>query len=113
MRTILLAVLLAAACGDDRPRSNLDAQARKTDAAVTDSGPTPDVPPPSVDAAPPPMPACGDAGTCAFPPSTCLDSNYLVYYTGGSCANGTCQFTTNTMYCYGGCMNGGCLGGFT
>jgi len=60
------------------------------------------------------MAACGgDAGTCAIPPPTCLDSNYLVFYTGGACDGGTCQFMTNLLFCDGGCVNGGCQGGFT
>lgn len=90
---------------------------RAADAAPlssTDVGPTPDVPPPSIDAGPPPVQTCEpDAGVCSFPASTCLDANYLVYYTGGDCIGGTCQFMTNLMFCYGGCTNGGCLGGFT
>ena len=79
--------------------------------AVIDSAPPPR---PTVDAGPPPMEACGgDAGTCMLPPSTCLDSNYLVYYTGGTCAAGMCELATNLLYCPSGCVNGGCAGGFT
>ena len=85
------------------------------DAALADA--TIDSPPPprpSVDAGPPPVEACGgDAGACMLPPSTCLDANYLVYYTGGTCGSGTCAFTTNLLYCPSGCVNGGCAGGFT
>jgi hypothetical protein len=86
------------------------------DAAIDSVYVVPDAPPPSVDAAPAPMPACKlDAGTsCPLPPSTCLDQYYLIYYTGGDCTDGTCHFMTNLMYCgpYG-CTNGGCNGGFT
>jgi hypothetical protein len=73
-----------------------------------------DVPPPSVDAGPPPMVSCSTAApTCDLPPSTCLDSHYMVYYGDGTCVGDVCQYTTNTLYCPSGCVNGGCSGGFT
>ena len=110
VRLALAALVLTAAC--DHGTAQRDAAPRLSDAyQFPDAAPPP---PPSVDAGPPPMPPCGaDAGTCQFPPSTCLDPHYLLYYTGGACVNGTCQFTTNLMYCPAGCVNGGCLGGFT
>lgn len=103
---------LGVACGDQThpPTST----GRGKDAAVDSVYVVPDGPPPSVDAPPPPMPACtNDAGECQLPPSACLDTWYLLYYTGGDCTNGTCHFTSNLMYCPGTCMNGGCSGGFT
>jgi hypothetical protein len=101
---------LAVGCSHTRSRP----VEKNADAALDAVYVVPDGPPPSVDAAPPPMPACmADAGTCQLPPSTCLDDWYLVYYTGGDCVDGTCRFTTNLLYCPSTCMNGGCSGGFT
>lgn len=101
-------------------------------AIVMEDAPPPDVPPyvmpdaapPPFDAAPLPEMACNaepDAGPpCELPPSQCLDAWYLIYYTGGDCVDGTCQFETNWLYCYGGCQSfadpsggAGCGGGFT
>src|SRR5689334_21946309 len=111
MVRVALIALLAAGCHSNHPVGR-DASPRIADAYVFPDSPPP--PPPSVDAGPPPMPPCAaDAGTCQFPPSSCLDAHYLVYYTGGACVDGTCQFTTNLMYCPYGCVNGGCQGGFT
>ena len=82
--------------------------------AFVDLTDAPPPPPPSVDAGPPPMMSCSSAApTCELPPSTCLDSHYLVYYTNGTCVSDMCQYTTNMMYCPSGCANGGCQGGFT
>ena len=73
-----------------------------------------DAPPPSVDAGPPPKMACSvSAPTCNLPPSTCLDSHYLVYYTNSSCISDECQYAMDMLYCPSGCVNGGCSGGFT
>ena len=85
----------------------------------------PDSPPPSVDAGPPPLVTCSepkgnphvDAGVqCPLPASVCLDEIYLVYYTGGTCVDGVCQFETNLMGCDLQCVSysdpsygGGCL----
>jgi hypothetical protein len=106
-----VAIIVCGGCGDARRPTPRTADAQPIDAPWV----APDVAPPSVDAAPAPMPACvADAGLCPLPPSTCLDSWYLVYYTGGDCTNGTCQFETHVMYCGGdGCQNGGCLPAFT
>lgn len=118
-RSVLLGVVLLAACNDQSTSHRIDApvpDAATADAAPPDAAfvPRPDAPPPSMDAGPPPVQACGgDAGACEVPPSTCLDENYLIYYTGGTCEEGTCQFTTNLMYCDEPCVYGGCFGGFT
>jgi hypothetical protein len=106
----LVAVL--ASCGDShRPTTGPGHDAPPVDTAYV---PPPDAPPPTVDAPPAPAPACTmDAGDCQLPPSTCLDQWYLLYYTGGDCVDGTCQFTTNLMYCPETCQSGGCLPGFT
>ena len=89
-----------------------------------------DAPPPTIDApfvpfdsfrpppdtGPPLSTACSDAGTCELPPSTCLDREWLVYYesASSSCDDaGTCSFTTRALYCFDGCVAGGCDPGFT
>jgi hypothetical protein len=112
MWRVVLALALIPACSDDkRPPEQRAADAAPIDAVHV----YPDAPPPTVDAPPAPMPTCTmDAGECQLPPSTCLDPSYLLYYEGGACVDGTCQFTTHLMYCgENGCANGGCLGGFT
>jgi hypothetical protein len=69
---------------------------------------------PTVDAGPPPAMSCSmQAPACELPPSTCLDANYLVYYTDPMCVGDMCQYTTNLMYCSIGCVNGGCQHVFT
>src|SRR3954469_12644451 len=91
-----VALVVGVGCGEKRQRPTQGAVDAPLDVVYV----VPDAPPPSVDAAPPPMQACVmDAGTCPLPPSTCLDTWYLVYYTGGDCVDGMCQFTTNLMYC--------------
>ena len=93
-----------------------DAAARDAELIIVDSAP---LPPPSVDAGPPPVVACGlDAGMCELPPSQCLDSNYLYYYDTATCEAGTCAFTAKSLYCTHGCVTdqsqGYCQsGGFT
>ncbi|MBA3462850.1 MAG: hypothetical protein H0T46_23040 [Deltaproteobacteria bacterium] len=107
LRLLAAASLLTNACDTPKRVVPRDATPDSFVAAI-------DAPPPSVDAGPPPMMACTAAApTCALPPSTCLDSRYLVYYTDGSCVSDMCQYTTNVMYCPSGCVNGGCQGGFT
>lgn len=115
LRATLLALAFIAACGPgerDHEGAPLKLDAARIDTPVpVDSPPRPQ---PSVDAGAPPTLSCGeDAGACEPPPSTCLDSNYLLYYTGGTCTAGTCELITNLLYCPGGCSNGGCQGGFT
>ncbi|MFI5298686.1 MAG: hypothetical protein ACHREM_11360 [Polyangiales bacterium] len=77
----------------------------------------------------PPTFACTDAGTadatvaidatitdaasldpeCPLPPSVCAsDGQWLVYYSGGTCSAGTCQFTAHEMKCEIACFSGGC-----
>jgi hypothetical protein len=109
-RAALFVVLIAGCSDKERPPTG-----QGSDAAVIDSVfIVPDAAPPTVDAPPPPMPSCtNDAGECQLPPSACLDNFYMLYYTGGTCQDGTCQFMTNLMYCPWGCVNGGCSGGFT
>jgi hypothetical protein len=111
MWRVVAALALIASC-NDKPQPPIEHAA---DAAPVDTVyVVPDAPPPSVDAPPAPMPTCTmDAGECELPPSTCLDQWYLLYYTGGDCVDGTCQFTTNLMYCPDTCQSGGCLPGFT
>ncbi len=107
-----VALAALAACGDHgQPQTPRDAKVDATPDAIVDAFVPP---PPPFDAPPPPVVSCeADAGTCQLPPSVCLDTQYLIYYTGGDCAAGTCSFVTNLLYCYGLCENGGCLGGFT
>jgi len=111
-RFAVLGIVLGVGCGDSKRQRPTGPTA---DAPVDVTYVVPDAPPPSVDAAPPPVEACQmDAGQCQLPPSTCLDTQYLVYYTGGDCVDGTCRFMTNVMYCGGwGCQNGGCVPAFT
>ena len=108
-RAVVLAVMVAAC---DEPK-----RVPPIDAVITDAAPLPidaPPPPPTVDAGPPPAMACGpDAGTCELPPSTCLDSSYLLYYTAATCEVDTCAYTSALMWCVSGCINGGCDGGFT
>ena len=109
-RVVLLLALISACSDKQRPPVEHTSDAAPVDTVWV----APDAPPPSVDAPPAPMPACTmDAGACELPPSTCLDQWYLLYYTGGDCVDGTCQFTTNLMYCPDTCQSGGCLPGFT
>jgi len=111
LRFLAVASLLAIAC--DTPRRGDPADA-PVDAQVDAQVSPTDAPPPSMDAGPPPMVSCSaSAPTCDLPPSTCLDTNYLIYYTDGTCVDDACQYTTNLLYCPSGCVNGGCQGGFT
>lgn len=110
VKLLAVASLLLAACDATKRIEPKDAPAE----ALVDLTDAPPPPPPSVDAGPPPMMSCSTAApTCALPPSTCLDSRYLVYYTGGTCVSDMCQYMTNLLYCPSGCVNGGCQGGFT
>jgi hypothetical protein len=110
-RYLAVVSVLASACDSHGASRDAADQAADATAVLVDSPPPP---PASVDAGPPPMMACSVAApTCELPPSTCLDSNYLVYYTDGSCVADQCQYTTNLLYCPEGCVNGGCPGGFT
>src|SRR5690349_18024974 len=105
------AALLASAC--DVPRRADRKDAADADAAVVLVD-APPLPPPSVDAGPPPAMSCSVAApTCELPPSTCLDNNYLVYYNGSSCVNDVCEYMEFMLYCPNGCSNAGCFGGFT
>jgi hypothetical protein len=64
---------------------------------------------PPLDAADPPDASCGDdADDCAFPPSACADSHWLVYYVNGACALGHCQWQKRYFYCDQSCSVGGC-----
>jgi hypothetical protein len=62
---------------------------------------------------PPPV-ACGaeagdDAGPCPLPPSTCGDSQWLVYYDDGQCVAGQCVWQKRHRGCGGGgCFKGAC-----
>jgi hypothetical protein len=113
VRLAILGAWLAAAC-DSGGRQIADAfdghVGIELDASTIDAWLPP---PPSHDAGQPAATSCGgDASTtCALPPSTCLDENYLLYYTDPVCDGGTCRYTTNLMYCV--CVNDGCDGGFT
>jgi len=112
VRFLAAASLVVIAC--DVPNRGARRDAAPDAIEVVDAVDAPPPPPPSVDAGPPPMMTCSVAApTCELPPSTCLDSNYLVYYTDGSCVADMCQYTTNLLYCPSGCANGGCQGGFT
>lgn len=110
-RFLAAASLVVMACDSPQRVSPTDAPVdAPTDAFVSPI----DAPPPSSDAGPPPMVSCStSAPTCELPPSTCLDPNYLIYYTGGTCVDDSCQYMTNLLYCPIGCVNGGCQGGFT
>ncbi|HVU02894.1 MAG TPA: hypothetical protein VHE30_14140 [Polyangiaceae bacterium] len=86
------------------------------------SGGSSDAGPPNVDAGPPPLVTCGvdagadaspDAAVCAPPPSRCADTETLVYYSGGACVDGLCQFVTEILHCPTGCVDGGCHRNFT
>lgn len=123
MHRVLIGVALLALAGCNSPGQRI---ARSIDAKIADApvviADSPPPPPPSVDAAPPPPMSCGpDAGTCELPPSTCLDTHYLVYYTSSTCDSGMCGYTQMLMYCDYGCVEqptvpatGGCQqGGFT
>jgi hypothetical protein len=60
--------------------------------------------------------ADGEAGTeCPLPPSHCYDTRTLLYYEGGACVGGICQFEQKFYDCSLGayCENGGCFGGPT
>jgi hypothetical protein len=116
LRSFVLFSLVA--CNSPAQRV-IDAKVADAFVPIPDSAPPPL---PSVDAGPPPPMACGDdAGACQLPPSTCLDSNYLVYYTATSCDSGMCSYTPQVLYCEHGCVeqptvpaSGGCsFGGFT
>lgn len=108
---VLLGLLIACSPAGRAPKDAPSPIDASVDAVALDAWP----PPPSVDAGPPPTMTCdGDAGVgCELPPSTCLDENYIAYYTGGTCNAGTCEYETNLMYCPTGCELGGCRGGFT
>ena len=78
-----------------------------TDASSFDTGS------PTLDAAPDAQVACTteDASACdTIPPSVCVDGTTLVYFSGGSCVDGTCRWTQSPMPCgaQSYCMNGGC-----
>jgi hypothetical protein len=116
---MLVALVGLCGCGVDARRRTAHDAAVGNDA---DAWVKPDAPPPSVDAGPPPVVACDshgnptiDAGPqCPLPPSRCLDAIYLVYYTGGTCVDGICQFETQLMECDYQCAtygdgNGGCV----
>ncbi len=118
LRALPVVALALVGCNSPAQRI-IDAKSADALAVIADSPPPP---PPSVDAAPPPAMSCGpDAGTCDLPPSTCLDSNYLVYYTTATCNAGMCGYTQMLLYCSTGCVEqptvpatGGCQpGGFT
>jgi hypothetical protein len=55
-----------------------------------------------------------DAGSCACdtpPGPTCSDGNTLVLSSlPGSCANNECSYTTESLFCANGCLNGACEG---
>ncbi|HEY4177946.1 MAG TPA: hypothetical protein VGM90_13960 [Kofleriaceae bacterium] len=107
LRTLAAASVLLIAC--DPPGKRIEQRDAAADASADASPP----PPPTVDAGPPPMMSCSVAApTCELPPSTCLDSHYILYYTNGTCVSDECEYTTNMMYCSF-CVNGGCQGGFT
>ena len=107
-RAVVLAVMVMA-CEDPKRVPAIDAAIP----GLVDAAPLPidaPPPPPTVDAGPPPAMACGpDAGTCELPPSTCLDSAYLLYYTAATCEVDACGYTSALMWCPTGCSNGGCV----
>lgn len=111
-RVVVLAVLVMA-CEDPKRVPAIDAAI----AGFIDAAPLPldaPPPPPTVDAGPPPAMACSpDAGTCELPPSTCLDTSYLLYYTAASCEFNTCMYASALMWCQFGCYSGGCMSPLT
>jgi hypothetical protein len=71
-------------------------------------------PQPPLDAGDPPVVACDpDGPPCELPPSTCADTNFLVYYTGGECAKSYCQWEKHFELCDYGCWYGGCEAPYT
>jgi hypothetical protein len=120
MRLLAIGVLLLAACSS-KSGDATDGSGGGRDLAATAQPPdltTPGVdlaPPESVlDAGHPVAAACGgDAGMCLLPRSECADSHWLLYYSAGTCVGGACQWTKNFMLCPSGCVNGGCMAGFT
>ena len=55
----------------------------------------------------PPKDAGPDADSqdppCDFPPATCADDTWLVYFTNGQCNGTTCSFEKKTYRCTKGC----------
>jgi hypothetical protein len=45
---------------------------------------------------------------CLLPHSFCLDENWLVYFEGGQCVDGTCRYTQRVLNCQGSCNGVGC-----
>ena len=45
---------------------------------------------------------------CPLPASQCADPHWLVYFTSGTCVEGTCFFEEAALHCPAGCENGGC-----
>jgi hypothetical protein len=58
----------------------------------------------------PPNDGASDAGVlCPLPPTRCIGTTWQVYYSGGTCQNGLCVFTSHVVSCPEGCaVNGRC-----
>ncbi len=116
-------VLMVLAACDPGSRDEPKHDELRSDGPHADAYVFPDAAPPPFDAAPLPEMACtpADAGMqCPLPPSRCLDSHYLIYYTNGSCVDDKCTFSEQWTFCSSGCMTygdpqygAGCSGGFT
>jgi hypothetical protein len=113
LRFGMLVLVLAACHAESRPAGDAPpgVPAVTADAPIEAFVP----PPPTHDAGPPPTVSCevNAPMQCDLPPSTCLDDYYLIYYTSGTCVDGSCTYVTNYMYCSSRCEQGGCSGGFT
>jgi hypothetical protein len=115
---LLGTLLIVGACGDPGPpRKPLD----DAPVASVDAHVWPDASPPPFDAAPLPELACAPTEMpCPLPPSRCLDSHYLIYYTNGSCVDDNCTFDEHWTYCFVACVSyghpqdgAGCYDNFT
>ena len=79
-----------------------------------------DGPPPEDAGSPPPSQSCVPdaaardmASTCDLPPSTCLDSRWLIYYVNPVCQGGSCRWEKRFLDCFtmpaNACSGNGCV----
>ena len=98
MRLSFVAVIVCAGCASGPPtppQAKIDAIEAPIVActAPVDAGP-------DADAGEPP---------CMYPPATCADDHFLVYFTQGRCANGTCSYQKKTYQCVKSCAGNACV----
>lgn len=119
----LIALAQAAACSPSTPSAEApdgavdawseDASANDApDFVFGDGGQGREAAMPPLDAGDPPVVACDadaqvDGGPCPAPPSVCADARWLVYYVGGACLSGLCQWEKKFVDC-GDCQKGAC-----